>query len=353
MGTFAPFAYYLWGKCYFEKKKWSQAEKFLRDVITLIEEQYEENHELKKSNILAGCLNDLARIAFFQSDFKRALQYVENGLQSFVDQGDRLYLKYFLLLNKCVYLEKMNNDKVNNQEKIIVSLEKLQKSISAFEKTEDMFQLVRLSVIIQYYEMYANVWNNIGMTEKAYELAQKGINIAWLNLEFDRLLTLWNTMGNIFLNKGNIQKAKEYFLLALDIQSKIKREYLLIPTYMNVRMLYLRENDPTTANIYLEKALFISKKNGDAIGQIKALQAKGRVSISQNAYMDAISSFEKGYELAKHHKFLFLELEIMDNICTCYKKLDQKDEFLTCVEKTYLIRQQIKEKEEGGLLENV
>lgn len=68
--------------------------------------------------------------------------------------------------------------------------------------------------------------------------------------------------------------------------------------------------------------------------------------------MDAISSFEKSYELAKHHKFLYLELEIMDNICTCYKQLDQKEKFLTCVEKIYLIRQKIKEKEEGGLIEN-
>jgi hypothetical protein len=69
--------------------------------------------------------------------------------------------------------------------------------------------------------------------------------------------------------------------------------------------------------------------------------------------MYAISSFEKVYEFIKHHIFLYLELEIMDNVCSCYKKLDQKEQFLTCVEKTYLIRQQIKEKEEGDLLENV
>ncbi|MXQ55135.1 helix-turn-helix domain-containing protein [Shimazuella alba] len=345
-----PYAYYLWGKCYLEKKKLSQADKFLNEAVSLIEEHIQEDHELKKSNLLAACLNDLARISFFQSNFKNALKLIETALQSFYNGGERLYFQYFLLLNRCVYLEKMNSDKLNKQEKLIESLEKLQKSISEFENIENMIQHVRLSVIIQYYEMYANVWNRIGMTEKAIEFAEKGINIAWLNLEFDRLLQLWNTMGNIFLNKGKIQESKEYFQQALDVQSKIKREYLLIPTFMNLGRLYLQTSDPLLANKYLEEALQISIKNDDIIGQMDALKAIGNTYLAQDSYTKAISYFEKSYHLAVRYKLIYRKLEVIDDICTCYKKIGKREEFLTYTEKSYLIRQKIKTMEEGGII---
>lgn len=102
--TLLPLTNYLWGRCYFEKRKWQQAEKFLQETIQLIEEQFEQNKELRDSNILAACYNDLATILYSKNNIKCALSFVETGIQAVDLNGKRLYHRYFLLLNRCLYL---------------------------------------------------------------------------------------------------------------------------------------------------------------------------------------------------------------------------------------------------------
>jgi tetratricopeptide (TPR) repeat protein len=343
--TLLPLANYLWGKCYFEKRKWPKAEKFLQAAVSLIEEQLEQNEELKNSNILAACYNDLARISYFQSDLKQSLQFVDNGLTTFVLHGDRLYHWYFLLLNRCLYLQKMNH-----LEKAMEALEQLQIHITNTEQTATKFQNVRLTVIIQFYDIYANVLNEMGMTEKALEYAKMGINIAWLNQEYDKLLTLWITIGTIYFSKGNLLTAKEYFLQALYIQPKVEQEHLLIPAYTNLGQVYLQQSEPKTAREYVNKALTISQKHNNVLRQVEVLQALGYCFSAQELYDEAIAQFEQGRQLANSHGLLDQELDLLDNMCDSYEKIGNTTKFLECAGQTYRIRQKLKEFTKRGML---
>ncbi|MCH5583531.1 tetratricopeptide repeat protein [Shimazuella sp. AN120528] len=339
--TLLPLANYLWGKSYFEKRKWPQAEKFLLEAVNLIKEYSEQNEELRDSNILATCYNDLATIYYFQNNLKQALQYVEKGLQVFKINGARVFQRFFLLLNKCLYLQKMND-----KEKAFGALEQLQKYVTEAEKTGDIFQNVRLAVIIQYHDIHANVLNDMGMTEKAQKHAQKGIDIAWLNREYDKLLTLWTTMGTIFFNKGNISIAEEYFLQALHTELKVSRKHLLTPAHINLGRLYLQQNQPEIAEKHIKKALSISNKHNNIIQQVEALHVLGDCYLAQQQYDEAITQFELGSQLANQHSFFHKELDLLDTMCNIYEKQGYKDRFISCIEKAYRIRIKLKQREE-------
>lgn len=342
--TLLPLADYLWGKSYFEKRKWQQAEKFLQEAVKLIEEQLEQNTELRDSNLLAASYNDLANISYFQNDLKQALRFVEIGLQAVRLDGKRLYHRYFLLLNRCLYLQKQND-----KEKAMEALEELQLNVTEAEKTGTMFHHVRLAVIIQYYDTYANVLSELGMMEKAVEFAQKGIDIAWLNQEYDKLLTLWTTMGMIFLKRGNLHTAKEYFLQALHIKTQVNKEILLAQAFTHLGQLHLQQNEPIVAKKHIKEALVISEKYDNVLRQVEAYQALGHCYFSQQQFDEAVSQLKIGYELASKHDLFDQELELIDDLCACYKTLGKEDNFLKCTAIAYDIRQNLKEqrKKEG------
>jgi tetratricopeptide (TPR) repeat protein len=340
-GTLLPIANYLWGRCYFEKRKWQQAEKFLQTAVALVEEQFGQNEELKNSNLLAACFNSLASISFAKNDLKRALHYVETGLATCIPNGERAYLLYFLLFNKCLYLHKMKE-----LEKAMEALEQLQDHIVEAERTATLFQNVRLSVIIQYHDTYANVLNDMGMTEKALEYAQRGVKIAWLNHEYDMLLILWTTIGTILLKKGDLLTAKQYFLQALRIQPKVTGKYLLAPAYTHLGQLHLKQSEPTIARDRIKVAFAISQKHDNILDQVEALQALGHCYIAEKLYDEAIVQFEQGCQLAKQHELVEQELDLLDDMSNTYEKLGDRDKFLTCIEQTYRIRQRRKNEAE-------
>jgi tetratricopeptide (TPR) repeat protein len=340
--TLLPLANYLWGKCYFEKRKWQQAEKFFKETVLLIEQQIDQNQELKQSNLLAACFNNLGNIAFYENNLKEAIELTEKGLASFIQSGKRDYLYYFLLYNKSLFLQNTNDLEKTND-----ALEHLQQEIHAIETEGNLLENVRLSVIIQYYDTYATVLNQMGFTEKALEYAQKGRRIAWLNHEYDALLTLWTTIGTIFSNKGDLTSAKECFLQALHIQPKIKREVLLSPVHIHLGKLWLEQNDASIASKHMKKALSISKKYKDALGQINAIQILGHCYLAEDHFEDAVKQFETGRSLAHQHGMYEQELALLDDLSSTYEKMGDRNKFLSCVEQSYRIRMKQKIGEGG------
>lgn len=224
------------------------------------------------------------------------------------------------------------------------ALEELQKQVTEAEKTGTMFQHVRLAVIMQYYDTYANVLSELGMTEKALEYAQKGIDIAWLNQEYDKLLTLRTTMGMIFLKRGNLLTAKEYFLQALHIKTQVNKEILLTQTFTHLGQLHLQQNEPIVAKKHIKEALVISEKYDNVLRQVEAYQALGHCHFIEQQFDKAITQLKKGYQLSSKHDLLDKSLELMDDLCACYKGLGREDDFLKCTAIAYGIRQERKKK---------
>lgn len=150
--TLAPITYYLLCRCYYELRKWKQAEKFALLALQKIESLTEMKPEFSQTNLKPACLNILSIRYYFKNNIHKALKYIEEGICSFHQNGERQYQKYLLYLNKAIYLKKLNYE-----EKTLQTLEDLQRLILEAKNNANDLQTVRTSVISQYYEMHATV----------------------------------------------------------------------------------------------------------------------------------------------------------------------------------------------------
>lgn len=334
--TLAPIGHYLFGKYYFEKKQWSQSQKYFLEAIRLINEKELEHPELRLSNIKSACYSDLGSMSHYQNHFHKALEYAEEGIKSFVEDGKRIYRKYFLLLNRAIYLEDLNR-----KEEALQALEELKIAINEMGSTSEVFQNVRTSIIVKMYRMYAKLLNELEMPYKAVEECEKGIRIAWLNNDFDRVFTLWTTMGTIYYNIGDYESTEKFYFKALDIRPKVKEEFLYPFNYVNVGTLLIQQNKLQEAKQYIEDAIKISKEYKDDLALTESLMAMGQWCIQQNLHTEAINLYKQAKEIAQQNNFVSKESEILTNLCICFEEISDEIEFQKHTVQLFRIRKKL------------
>jgi tetratricopeptide (TPR) repeat protein len=311
------FVIYLLGRCAYEQKKWRKAKAFLHEVVDLTSQK----EELLASNMKSASLNDLGRIAFFEDRLDDALKDTQQGLSTFVKDGERTEFKFHLLLNKAIYLEKMNQP-----EKALETIEELKDEINSIFNVDSILLMVNLDVMIQMYNMYATLLNQLRLHEKALEYAQQGVAIAQKNKYFDRLLTLHTTLGTIYANLGKEDQSEKCFLLALDLKERATKEYPLVFVYSELSQLYIKRGKWQEAEKNLQQVIEISERNNDLIHLIEALIALGDCSVQQKRYDQAISPYKKAEELVSMSGNTQKESEIATNLGYCYQQLGDKKE---------------------------
>jgi transcriptional regulator with XRE-family HTH domain len=92
LASFSPFAHFLKGLCFMEKKKWKNAVPSFISAIKLADKV----QGLEMSNIKAVCYNELGKSFHFQNDLIKTLEYNELGLQEYRADGDRKTIKHNL-----------------------------------------------------------------------------------------------------------------------------------------------------------------------------------------------------------------------------------------------------------------
>jgi tetratricopeptide (TPR) repeat protein len=275
-------------------------------------------------------------MAHYQNHFHEALDYAEEGIKSFVEDGKRIYRKYFLLLNRAIYLEDLNR-----KEEALQALEELKIAINEIKNTSEVFQNVRTSVIVKMYRMYAKLLNELEMPNKAVEECEKGIRIAWLNNDFDRVFTLWTTMGTIYYNIGDYENTEKFYFKALDIRPKVKEEFLYPFNYVNLGILLIKQHKLQDAKQYIEDAIKISKEYKDYLALTESLMAMGQWCIQQNLHIEAINLYNQAKEIAQQNNFLSKESEILTNLCICFEEISDEIEFQKHTVQLFRIRKKL------------
>jgi transcriptional regulator with XRE-family HTH domain len=112
-----PIVYYLKGRFYLAKKEWKLAEDFFSQAVQITENQ----PELAVNNLTTACYTELGIILHHRDRFREALIYANKGLEYYVSSGERSHYYESLLLNKSIYLERLNL-----LEKSLISIEDLE-----------------------------------------------------------------------------------------------------------------------------------------------------------------------------------------------------------------------------------
>jgi tetratricopeptide (TPR) repeat protein len=329
--NFASMAHYLYGKCYVEKRKNNKVSPKAKEHFLITLKTIDSTPTLENSNYKAITLNELGRIAYFENDYKTALEYVVKALFNFLLNGERKDRKYSLLLNKIIYL-----DELGYEEKTLRALEELEGEIILLKKSgEDLFEMIEVSTVIQMYTMFANILTKMNSPESALEYAKKGIKIARINRRYERLFTLWTIVGNIYSSLEDYEEAETYYIRALDIRPKISIDYLFPFNYTNYGLLLIKLNRLQEARDYIEESIKISQSINNNLGYTKALIAMGKWYLEKNMYTEALSYYNQTEELAQQYELITEQLEAVADLCTCYLKVGDKKAYQQYTEKLH------------------
>jgi tetratricopeptide (TPR) repeat protein len=192
--------------------------------------------------------------------------------------------------------------------------------------------------------MYAELLNDLEMPHKALEDCERGIRIAWLNNDFDRVFTLWTTLGTIYYNIGDYENTEKFYFKALDILPKVKEKFLYPFNYVNLGTLLIQQNKFQEAKQYIEDAIEISKEYKDNLALTESLMAMGQWCIQQNLHTEAINLYRQAKEIAQQNNFLSKESEILTNLCICFEEISDEIEFQKHTVQLFRIRKRLIER---------
>ncbi|MBO2534086.1 MAG: hypothetical protein CW342_14650 [Thermoactinomycetaceae bacterium] len=320
----APAAYFLRGKILFRKKKWRQAERAFTNGIRLSEHHPHGD----RSNMLSTCYLMLGLCSYHQNNLEKALEYTENGINTFHPDGERPYTIYTLLRNKAIYLERMG--------RVVEGLKVVE------QVWEDLPKIPQMETCLSLYWLKAELLRRSGVLDDAMEVCMEGLHIARINKEYGSLFDLWMVLGSIYMEKGEWEKAEACFRLTMGIRSDEIREDRIAATYTQLGLLYMHQKKWEESKKFLSKAIQCGEEGNDVRYLIAALISMGDFYRIQDRIDDAIPLYRRVTELSKKFNFREREYEAWYRLAQCYEKKDEK-EFQRCTVNMYKVQEHVHE----------
>ncbi len=177
------------------------------------------------------------------------------------------------------------------------------------------------------YNNIAVVWHNKGEYDKALEFYNKSLNIRLKNLgeEHPSVATSYNNIGRVWNNKGEYVKALEFYQKSLNIRLKTLGEEHpdVANTYNNLGQVWNKKGEYNKALEFYQKCLQIELKTlGEEHSDVATSYFTiGTVLKNKTDYQQAIETFKKGYKIRRSGSFPF-------QIAQCYEAYGNKKEAL-------------------------
>lgn len=294
--------HYLRGKYNERKQKWNDAMEHYECAIKIVD-QYPD---FASSNIKAASYNGLGRVCNRQNNFHQALAYIEKGIESFLEDGQRSHIGYNLLINKAIILEKLNRDSeaLNITEELWPQKPFIKSANARLNLTQIRIELL----------------NKLQRYDEAIAFALEGLEEARLDTEYDRCFDLWSILGDSYAKKGLYSNAEICYQSALKLENKIRGKHLTITTYTQLGLVYLDLGNAKVAQTTLEEAVERGKRLNDDYRLVKALMALGHCLLKQSQDLKALKHFKESLHLAKKHSFDLLKFDILLEITDICKR---------------------------------
>jgi len=326
---FAPYYYFLKGRYFLHERKWNRAEKALSNAIRLSD----GNSQAEQMNIKANAYIDLSLVSYYQNDIEKAIHYTDQGLEVFNPEGGFKLVKYVLLRNKGIYLERMG--------RIVQALrivDKVWPELKNIDQTE---------TVLSFYWLRSDLLRRSGVLDEAMKYAREGIEIARRNRVWISLFDLWTVLGTIYMDLKDWENAKSCFDVVLSLRNKFPEKELFITTYTRIGIMYMNLEEWDQAKPFLEEAIEKGEELNDVPRLTMALTAMGDFYRLQGKNREAIPYYQRVEKLANRHKLKEMEYEAWFRLSQCWKDIDE-EEFRRCTEKMFIVQEEL-DRQKGGV----
>ena len=228
--------------------------------------------ELQDDLGIANLLNNIAAIYVNQGDDTRGLDYALRSLKLSEKTGDKLRILSALNTIGTIYFNKKDTaDKVKA----------LSYMIAALPLCEAIGNNDALGVISQ---NIGEIYLTIDQPDKALPYLERSIQALG---DAANSSVAYNSIGKLYLKKGDYNQALNYHNQALSIAEKAKSPRHIEQTLRDIANLYATQKDFTTALNYYEKAKPIAEEL-KAVSDLQDIYSGMAVSYSNtNQYKDA------------------------------------------------------------------
>lgn len=174
----------------------------------------------------------------------------------------------------------------------------------------------------------ATTRSNIAMAYMHLNQADKSLEISlqleqpWIRkAEPDLYYTVILNIGTCYCNNRDLEKAKAYYLRALDYANNVEDVPLKISTKINLAYVEFYSGELDNAIDYLYKALKLIEKGKNRRQYLEIINFQGKIYLQQKKYDDALEKLQSANELAKELGDIINQIEIAKDIALCYNKL--------------------------------
>ncbi len=262
----------------------------------------------KKLNLLrASALNSLGAInnAIGGKRLYQAKKLLREAF-NIADKYDFQELKTSVLNNWAMNEFKLGNLKTT-YEKILPAINLLKNHFS-LGCGAAFYNGARISLLLGHKEIAENILENGSDICKIF-------NDPWSTANIHR------GYGLLYIEKGDLRKAKEFFSKALEFYEQIKIPWLIVTTLIELCKIEIMEENLTEAERIFNK-LREMKKGGDS-EIIHILYIEALLKIAQKDYQAAEFVLNEGIKLSKKYNLPLEEFLVKAKLCSIFQKLNK------------------------------
>ncbi|TCS97001.1 tetratricopeptide repeat protein [Hazenella coriacea] len=315
-------AFYLKGKCYLGKRKWKQGERALYNALRISQQNpYKENNMESASYLLLGL------VSYYQNNLEQALDYTNEGINAFVENGENQHIKSLLYRNKGVYLQRLG--------RITEGMRLIQEIWSEIKIIDD------ITTRLGFYWLRAEFSRLSGMSDEAIQVAEEGIDISRRNKVYDSMFDLWVVLGSVYTSLKEWATAEVSFSMALKLEGKFPDDQRLTTAYSRLGILYMKQGRNEEAYQSLLTAIQYAEKFDDAPRLSSSLLIMGDLCQIIYKIDEAVSYYQKALQIAKKHDYKDKEFQIWFSLARCWEEKDE-EQFENCIRNMYNVKKEYK-----------
>lgn len=291
---------YLRGKHYFHQgiKYYDSAKKCYLSVIENVEDE-----TYPESNIIPSTYLDLSFIAHQESQYSKALEYIQSGITLFDPDGAKQNVWYSLHYNKALFLDKLG--------RIVEAEEALETAWTHRDKMHDVLTKIKV------YQVKSSIYRQSGKRKEAYEILSEAFDIANANPHLvDGQYYVLSELGKSTYELGRYDYAERCLTAALDLK-KLLIKARPTEAYLMMGKIYL-DRDTKKAKEYAKSAIKSAKtKPVDAHKLIQSFILLGNIFEKEQNKYDACNNYQEALKYTIEYNFDQYKPELHEHLYRC------------------------------------
>jgi tetratricopeptide (TPR) repeat protein len=185
------------------------------------------------------------------------------------------------------------------------------------------------------------LYQDKGEWDKAIDYYQRSLAICEKVGDEHGMASTFNNLGEVYRVKGEWEKAIEYYQRSLEIKEKVGDEHGMATTFNNLGAVYQDKGEWDKAIEYYQRSLEINEKVGDEHGMATTFNNLGEIYRTSGEWEKAIEYYQRSLPIAKKTGDDYLMSRNFNNLGVLYHDKGEWDKAIEYYQRSLEIREKV------------